>query len=239
MTLVTEHVLVVIPAFNEEKSISDVIEAVRTAGLDMVVISDGSRDRTAEICRAQGVTVLELPINLGVGGALRTGFQFACRRGYEAIVQVDADGQHDPMLAHGLIEVANRTGADLVLGSRFRSDDTTMRVGALRRFVMRILAASASVASRTQITDATSGFRLIRRPLLDHLSMDLATNYLGDTYESLIAAGRAGYQIVEVPVAMSERAHGISSASVLDAVRFTIKGLGIFVLGLHPYIEHK
>lgn len=239
MTLTVEDVLVVIPAFNEERSIAGVIAAVRSAGFGMVVVSDGSRDRTAGICREQGVTVLELPINLGVGGALRTGFQYACRRGYEAIVQVDADGQHDPSLVHRLLDEANATGADLVLGSRFRSDGTTMRVGVLRRVVMRVLATSASVATRTPISDATSGFRLIRRPLLDHLSVDLATNYLGDTYESLIAAGRAGYRIIEVPVAMSERSHGTSSASVLDAVRFTIKGLGVFILGLHPKIDPK
>lgn len=239
MILTKEEVLVVIPAFNEEKSISNVISAVSNAGFTMVVVSDGSGDRTAEIARESGARILELPINLGVGGALRTGFQYAVRHGYKAIAQVDADGQHNPSKVHDLLEVANSTGADLVLGSRFLSGETTMKVGTLRRFVMRVLATSASVATRTTITDATSGFRLIRRPLLDHFSVDLATNYLGDTYESLIAAGRAGYGIVEVPVAMSERSHGTSSASVPAAVRFTIKSLGVFLLGLHPRINPK
>lgn len=239
MSLSTNDVLVVIPAFNEERSISGVVEAVRAVGHEIVVVSDGSYDGTVAECRRIGVPVLQLPINLGVGGALRTGFQYACRRNFAAAVQVDADGQHDPAQIAELVRAANETGADLVLGSRFRSDATTMRVGLLRRFVMRILATSASVAARTQITDATSGFRLIRRPLLDQLSFDLATNYLGDTYESIVMSGRAGYRIHEVAVSMSEREHGVSSASVLDAVKFTIKGLGVFVLGLHPKLDHK
>ena len=239
MSLLAKDVLVVIPAFNEERSIAGVVQAVRSAGHELVVVSDGSSDGTVAECRRTGARVLQLPINLGVGGALRTGFQYACRRGFSAVVQVDADGQHDPGQIAELIRIANETGADLVLGSRFRSEGTTMKVGSLRRFVMRILAASASVAARTQITDATSGFRLIGRPLLDQLSVDLATNYLGDTYESIIMSGRAGYRICEVAVSMSDREHGMSSASVMDAVRFTIKGLGVFVLGLHPKLDHK
>lgn len=239
MSLSTNDVLVVIPAFNEERSISGVVEAVRAVGHEMVVVSDGSYDGTVAECRRIGVPVLQLPINLGVGGALRTGFQYACRRNFAAAVQVDADGQHDPEQIAELVRAANETGADLVLGSRFRSEGTTMKVGFLRRFVMRILATSASIAARTEITDATSGFRLIRRPLLDQLSVDLATNYLGDTYESIVMSGRAGYRIHEVAVSMSEREHGVSSASVLDAVKFTIKGLGVFVLGLHPKLDHK
>lgn len=239
MSLSTNDVLVVIPAFNEERSIAGVVEAVRVVGHEMVVVSDGSYDGTVTECRRIGVPVLQLPINLGVGGALRTGFQYACRRNFAAAVQVDADGQHDPEQIAELVRAANETGADLVLGSRFRSEGTTMKVGFLRRFVMRILATSASIAARTEITDATSGFRLIRRPLLDQLSVDLATNYLGDTYESIVMSGRAGYRIHEVAVSMSEREHGVSSASVLDAVKFTIKGLGVFVLGLHPKLDHK
>lgn len=239
MSLRPQDVLVVVPAFNEENSIAGVVEAVRAAGYEIVVVSDGSTDGTVRECRKIGARVLQLPINLGVGGALRTGFQHACRRGYKAVIQVDADGQHDPRLIDQLLHLANETSADLVLGSRFTSHETTMRVGLLRRFVMRLLATSASVATRTTITDATSGFRLIRRPLLDHLSTNLPTNYLGDTYESLIAAGRAGYGITEMPASMKEREFGESSASVLDAVRFTIKGLGVFFLGLHPKIEEK
>ena len=122
MNLLPKDVLVVIPAFNEERSISGVVQAVKGAGHDMVVVSDGSSDGTVAECRRIGAPVLQLPFNLGVGGALRTGFQYACRRGYAAIVQVDADGQHDPGQILELIRAANETGADLVLGSRFRSE---------------------------------------------------------------------------------------------------------------------
>lgn len=237
MNLDKKDVLVVIPAFNEEKSIAAVIDTVRKAGYDLVVVSDGSTDSTVEMCRQSRAKVIQLPINLGVGGALRTGFQYACRRGYRAAVQVDADGQHDPAAIGELLTAANETGADMVLGSRFRTIATTMEVGVVRRQVMRILAYSAAVATSTTITDATSGFRLITRPLLDHLSHHLATNYLGDTYEALVAAGRAGYKIREVPVPISERMFGNSSASLFDSARFTARGLGVFVLRLHPHIN--
>lgn len=237
MDLTSRDVLVVVPAFNEEKCLLRVVEEVRAAGLAMVVIDDCSSDRTAEIGRRAGVKVISLPINLGVGGALRTGLQFARRRGYEAIVQIDADGQHDPSVVPELISAVNSTEAHLVIGSRFRSDATTMTVGRTRRLVMRLLAKSASLASKSDITDPTSGFRLIREPLLEQLSQSMATNYLGDTYEAIIVAGRAGYRIHEVPASMRERSVGQSTSTPIQSAKFTIKGLGVWALHLHTRIR--
>ena len=233
MLITKENTLVIVPALNEQDSVVDVLNELREFGFHVLVVSDGSTDDTATQSRAAGATVLELPINLGVGGALRAGFQHAVSRGYEAIVQVDADGQHPPNEIINLITAANESGAHMVVGSRFISHDTTMSVGTSRRLVMRVLAWSASRATHTVITDATSGFRLIRMPLLGEFAQSFAVNYLGDTYEALVSAGRGGYKIREIPAGLRPRQMGESSASIAQSVRFTLKGIGIAMLHIH------
>jgi len=239
MELSAAGVLVVVPAFNEEKSIKKVVSELKTHGFDCVVIDDCSMDSTASNARDAGAFVLQHPFNLGVGGALRTGFKFAVLRGYEAIVQVDADGQHPTHEINALISAANATGADLVLGSRFIAGLETMKIGRTRRFVMKILAHVASKACRTKVTDSTSGFRLIRGQLLEEVSRKLPSNYLGDTFEALVAAGNAGYHIVEVPAQIVDREHGNSSASRAEAMSFTLKGLAVAILKIHTQINIK
>lgn len=230
-------VLVVVPAFNEEKSIGAVVDSLLGIGLQTVVVSDGSSDGTAAVARLRGARVLDLPINLGVGGALRTGFKFAIDNGFEAVVQVDADGQHPADEIARLVDVANDTGADMVIGSRFLNDRPSMEVVGIRRVAMRVLARSASASTGTPITDATSGFRLIRQPLLGQFAIHFANNYLGDTYEAVVSAGRAGYKVVETPATLTRRLHGESTASTGSAVRFTLKGLGVAALGLHKRLR--
>lgn len=233
MNLDKHNVLVMVPAFNEQESVGAVLEDLRRHGFQVVLISDGSTDATSQIGRAIGIPVLSLPINLGVGGALRAGFRFALRHGYEAVVQVDADGQHPVAEIEHLIATANESDADMVIGSRFVDGPALMHVSVLRRVVMRVLARSASAAANRPITDSTSGFRVIKRPLLDQFSHHFATNYLGDTYEAVVSAGRAGYRIVEVSASLRDREFGESTASTGSAVRFTLKGLGVAFLGLH------
>lgn len=231
------QVMVVVPAFNEERSIGGVVRALSEIGLQTVVVSDGSTDSTAAVARSCGARVLDLPINLGVGGALRTGFRFAIENGFEAVVQVDADGQHPPDEITRLVEVANQSGADMVIGSRFLNGRPSMDVVGIRRVAMRVLARSASTSTGSPITDATSGFRLIRQPLLGQFALHFANNYLGDTYEAVVSAGRAGYRVVEAPATLTDRLHGESTASTGSAVRFTLKGLGVAALGLHKRLE--
>lgn len=153
-------VLVVIPAFNEEANVAFVIDEVRHEGFAALVIDDGSTDRTAEVAELAGAVVLRLPVNLGVGGALRCAFRFAVTHGYVTVVQCDADGQHDPSEINRLLETMRVSNADLVIGSRFttgRRDD----VGLGRRWAMSQLARTASHETGARITDATSGFRAI------------------------------------------------------------------------------
>jgi glycosyltransferase involved in cell wall biosynthesis len=232
------NTLVVVPALNEESSLASVIAEIKSCGYEVLVINDGSTDGTADVARASGARLLDLPINLGVGGALRAGFKYACERSFQAVVQVDADGQHPADEIVHLLNEANASGAHLVIGSRFLSDGTSMEVGRVRRFVMRLLARSATNATQSPITDATSGFRVIQQPLLIEFSRTFAVNYLGDTYEALIAAGRAGYVVREIPAALRPRLNGKSTASIAQAVSFTLKGLAVTALRIHPRIRN-
>ena len=231
------NVLVMVPALNEEASVGQVLADLQDNGFHVLLISDGSLDETANIGRRVGVKVLELPINLGVGGALRAGFKFAVLRGYRAVVQVDADGQHPVEEIENLIRATNEHDAHMVIGSRFLMDEMTMEVSGIRRLAMRVLSQTASSATGTKITDSTSGFRLIQQPLLGEFAQQFANNYLGDTYESVISAGRGNYKVVEIPAGLLPREHGESTASTGSAVKFTLKGLGVATLGLHKRLN--
>jgi glycosyltransferase involved in cell wall biosynthesis len=235
----SSEVLVVIPAFNESATIAKVVSEVSASGFSCVVVDDGSHDSTAHIARQAGAAVLSLPFNAGVGGALRCGFRYAVENGYQAVIQCDADGQHHSHHFQDLIETANATGADFILGSRFLSQENTLDPHIVRRFAMWWLARVASRATGQKITDSTSGFRLIRRPLLDELAAHLPDYYLGDTFEALVVLGRAGYEVEEIGVAMAPRQSGESSASTGKAVALIGKSLTTVILGLHFRITKK
>jgi glycosyltransferase involved in cell wall biosynthesis len=235
--LTKSDVLIVVPAFNEAGSIGAVLGALNAAEFHVLVVNDGSTDETEIIARRHGAEVLSLPYNMGVGGALRAGFQVAVESGYEAIVQIDADGQHPTELIDELIGAANTNQAHMVIGSRFLTEQIGMDLSLTRRIVMRYLASSASRAASTRITDSSSGFRLIRRPLLNAFSRSFSANYLGDTFEAVVMAGRGGFKICEIPAPLRERQVGKSSASILQSVQFTLKGVGVALLRLHPRIS--
>jgi glycosyltransferase involved in cell wall biosynthesis len=231
------QVLVVVPALNESKSIGGVVTRIRALGLQVVVVDDGSCDGTPQVARGAGARVLSLPINLGVGGALRCGFRFAIENGYNIVVQCDADGQHPPEHINSLVNVLSDSHVSLVIGSRFRSSDNQLLPSATRRIPMRLMAAVASRVTMTEITDATSGFRAIRRPLLDELASNLPAHYLGDTFEALCSVGRYGYGVAEVGVPMAERQHGVSSASSVIAIGMIIKSMFGAFFGTHARIS--
>ena len=236
MNLSRENTLVIVPAYNEAGSIGEVLNELKKYHYNVLVVSDGSIDATCDIAKEMNVRVLELPINLGVGGALSAGFRFAVREKFSAVVQVDADGQHPANEIGNLIEAANENDAHVVIGSRFLSGESSMKVGVIRRLVMRLLARSSSRATGINITDTTSGFRIICEPLLTKYSISFPTNYLGDTYEAVVAAGRSGYKVIEIPAALRERTSGESTASIAQSVRFTVKGLVVASLRLHQRI---
>lgn len=226
-------VLVVIPAFNESKSIGRVVEQVTACGFQALVVNDGSIDDTADVARVRGAHVVSLPLNTGVGGALRCGFRYAVESGFTAVIQCDADGQHLPSHLTDLVDATNRTGAHMMIGSRFGSENTTHDPKLLRRFAMWSLSKVAQRATKHKITDSTSGFRLIRQPLLGELAVNLPAYYLGDTFETVVVAGRAGYHVEEIGVAMAPRSHGTSSSGNFRSIVLIGKVLTTVLLGIH------
>ena len=149
-----ERVLLVVPALNEERSVGSVVNAGRGLGYDVCVVDDGSRDRTAQIAAGAGARVLRLPVNLGVGGALRCGFRWALDHGYDVVVQVDADGQHDPRQVNVLLDALRDSGADMIVGSRFAARDGHYRVSLARQIAMKILSARVRRVAGVHVIDS-------------------------------------------------------------------------------------
>ncbi|MCY7326130.1 MAG: glycosyltransferase family 2 protein [Microbacteriaceae bacterium] len=205
-----ERTLVVMPAFNEEESIGDVIREVfaKLPGMNLLVVDDGSVDDTARVARKAGAMVAVLPFNLGVGGAMRAGFKFAIERGYRNVVQIDADGQHDPASAPRLLEALE--SADLVIGARFAGEGE-YRVTGPRKWAMRILAVTLSRTAGARLTDTTSGYRAAGPKAVAVFAAHYPAEYLGDTIEALVIAARSGCVIRQVPVAMRVRSGGVPS----------------------------
>jgi glycosyltransferase involved in cell wall biosynthesis len=228
-----EKPLVLIPALNEEATIRDVVSEVIDHGFDVVVINDGSGDKTAEFARAAGAIVLNLRVNLGVGGALRCGFRYAVNNGYHAVVQCDADGQHPISHIQKLIDISNQSTCHLVIGSRFRYEEILMSMPRHRRFAMWLLGLIASRACRTKITDSTSGFRLISEPLLSQFAKNFPSHFLGDTFEANVVAGRAGYKVKEVAAPISDRKAGVSSTGSGRSIILIARSILVVVFNLH------
>lgn len=219
------RVLVIVPALNEERSVGSVVGTTRGLGYNVCVVDDGSTDSTGVRAREAGATVLTVPLNLGVGGALRCGFRWALANGYDVVVQVDADAQHDPGEVAALLEKMREADADLVIGSRFTAGAGAYEVPSARRFAMDLLARRAERAIGVKVLDTTSGFRAIRRPLLDQFAASYPVEYLGDTVEALIEAGRAGAKIVECPISASPRSHGSGSAGTFASIWYIARVL--------------
>ena len=216
MLAVHNRTLVVMPAFNESSVIETVIDEVRDAlpEISLLVVDDGSTDDTAARARAAGALVLQLPFNLGVGGAMRAGYKFATQNGFTNVVQVDADGQHNPADVLELIEKLD--GADIVIGARFAGRGA-YSVSGPRRWAMVALAWTITKLAKTDLTDTTSGFRATGPRATRLFAEHFPAEYLGDTIESLVLASRAGYVIRQVPVEMRQRAGGTPSNNSLQS----------------------
>ncbi|OPY83909.1 MAG: Undecaprenyl-phosphate mannosyltransferase [Syntrophorhabdus sp. PtaU1.Bin153] len=221
--------LVIIPAFNEEGSIEQVVENVRNhlPQSDIVVINDGSKDRTSEKARACGARVLDLPFNLGIGGAMQTGYKYAHMKGYDVAIQVDGDGQHDPKEIKKLLKALEEQSLDMVIGSRF-IERSEYRVSKARRIGIVILSRVISVIVRYEVTDPTSGFRAVNRRVIKLFSSDYPQDY--PEPEAIVFLHRHGLNIGEVPVDMSARSTGESSITWSRSMYYMVKVLlAIFV----------
>jgi glycosyltransferase involved in cell wall biosynthesis len=206
--------LIAIPAWNEQDSIGEVIAKVweHQPEVHILVVDDGSTDRTAAQASALGAVVVSLPFNVGVGGAMRTAFLYAQRQGYSALVQVDADGQHDPADLDRLL--SGLESADIVVGTRFHPDSMYF-VGGPRKWAMVLLSKSLSRMNRSPITDPTSGFRSAGPRAIELFATDYPAEYLGDTVGSLSIGIQNGLVISETPVTMYYRAIGRPSKNAL------------------------
>ncbi len=211
--------LIVIPAYNEEGSIVRTVERLRPylqPEWDFVVVNDGSRDRTAALCREHGYALLDLPVNLGLPGAFQAGVLCAERMGCDYVVQFDADGQHRPEYIRPMLERMERDGLDIVIGSRFL---TMKRPLTVRMIGSRLLSAAIRLTTRTRLTDPTSGMRMLDRRMIEEFSGNINYGPEPDTVAYLI---RNGAKVAEQPISMDERTAGTSYLGFGRSLRYMV-----------------
>lgn len=217
------RILIIIPAYNEAENIVATVQDVweNAPFADVLVVNDGSADGTAGILAANGIPHVNLIRNLGIGGAVQTGYKYALQHGYDVAVQFDGDGQHCAEYIGALVEPIERGEADLVVGSRFKGETDGFKSSAMRRLGINILSAVLKAASTNKVQDVTSGFRAANRR-----AVELFAAYYPDDYpepESLALIARKGLALSEVPVVMRERVGGTSSIKKMDSIYYMIK----------------
>ncbi len=217
----------VIPAFNEQDSLPGTIRELRekAPGTEFVVVNDGSSDGTEALCRENGYPLLSLPTNLGLAGAFQTGVRYGLEHGYDAVLQFDADGQHDPACISPMRDQMEREGLDLVLGSRFL---TEKRPRSLRMVGNALLEGAIRLTTGKRVTDPTCGMRLYGRRVMPHMAGAAVARPEPDTLAYLI---RCGAKTGECPVAIRERQAGESYLSLGRSFRYMVQmGMNIFIL---------
>ncbi len=224
------RVLIIIPAYNEEDSIKKVVDNLKLTNptVDYVVVNDCSKDRTEAILRQNGINHISLPQNLGIGGAVQSGYLYAKEKGYDIAIQMDGDGQHPAEEISKLTELIKNGTADMVVGSRFVTKDGFQST-ALRRFGIKFLSGLIKLRIHRRVYDVTSGFRAVNTKGIELFASNYAQDY--PEPESLITAAKAGLKISEVPVTMKERQGGVSSISSFKSVYYMIKVSLAILLG--------
>jgi glycosyltransferase involved in cell wall biosynthesis len=222
----------IVPALNEEATVSRVIDELRAfdPGFDIVVIDDGSGDHTAAVAEEKGARVLRLPFNLGIGGAVQTGFRFALENDYDLAVRVDGDGQHDPSQLARILEPVLAGEADIAVGSRFAAAAGGYRSSLSRRVGIRVLAWTVSRIVGQRVTDTTSGFQAVNRRGIALFARDYPHDY--PEVEATVMVFRHRLRLCEVPVTMRERGGGRSSITALRSIYYMIKVLLAIFVGL-------
>ena len=215
-------VLIIIPAYNESQNIEKVVDHIthNYPQYDYVVINDGSRDKTRDVCRERGYKYINLSINLGIGGAVQTGYKYARDKGYDIAVQIDGDGQHDVAFLEDMVEVIRKQNADIVIGSRFIEKEG-FQSSVSRRVGINILSSLIFLCTGKRIKDVTSGYRVVNRKFIEIYADDYPIDY--PEPEAIIAAIMHGATIKEYPVIMKERIGGESSINFMKAVYYMIK----------------
>lgn len=219
-TNIAPRVLVIVPAYNEQDCIVETVRRIKETGYDYVVVNDGSKDDTLKLCRENGINVLDLPQNLGIGGAVQAGHKYAQHYGYDIDVQVDGDGQHDPSYIPQLVKMIE-DGADLAIGSRFVEETDGFQSTWLRRVGITWLSGLLKLLTGKIVTDPTSGFRASGRRAIELFCENYPMDY--PEPESIALALENGLSLSETPVNMLERQGGSSSIGGFSSVYYMIK----------------
>lgn len=214
--------LIIIPAYNEseciEQTVMDIIK--KAPDFDYIVINDCSTDNTSEICHRNHFHIIDLPSNLGIGGAVQTGYLYAARNGYDIAVQVDGDGLHDPVFLNDMAQILEREDCDMVIGSRFLEKHGFQSSG-IRRVGIRYFTYLIKALTGRVITDPTSGLRMVNRRTLELFAKNYPKDY--PEPESVVAVLRNGGKVKEIPVIMRERSGGVSSISPIKSIYYMVK----------------
>ena len=214
--------LVIIPAFNEEGNLEKTIDDIKenAPDFDYVIINDCSTDNTLEMCRRHGFSYLNLPVNLGIGGAVQTGYRYAYYHGYDIAVQFDGDGQHSSAYLTDMADTLEKTDSDMVIGSRFIEKEGFQSSG-LRRIGIRYFTCLIKMLTGKKFTDPTSGMRMVNRKLLQKFTDEYPKDY--PEPESVVTILSEKYKVTEIPVVMNEREEGVSSISLRNSIYYMIK----------------
>lgn len=218
------RILIIIPAYNEEKNILNTVNSIITNEnkYDYIVINDGSKDNTLKVLQDNDINHINLIQNLGIGGAVQTGYKYAFQNNYDIAIQFDGDGQHDINYVDKICTPIIEGKANICIGSRYL-DNTTSKFKStfMRRLGKNIISVILKVCIRKKITDPTSGFRAVDRKIIKLFADDYPTDY--PEPESLVTINKEGLKIVEVPVNMNERKEGVSSIHAWKSINYMIK----------------
>lgn len=227
--------LIIIPAYNEEANIEKTVRSIqeKTKDFDYVIINDCSIDNTRKICEENSFNVVNLPINLGIGGAVQTGYRYAYEQGYDVAVQVDGDGQHDPEFLNKMAEHLEKNNLDMVIGSRFIEKEG-FQSSKSRRIGILFFSNMITLLTGKKITDPTSGLRMAGKNVIALFAKDYPQDY--PEPESIVAVLRRKMKVEEIPVVMRERTGGVSSISLNKSIYYMIKvTLAILIETIRKY----